>query len=122
MAVAAIPPFLSEIIDRLLQKSPEKRYQSAAEVAELLRRDLEEINRTSTDKLGELRHRRCAVPLRSKRSLLTLAAAGIIVLGAFTAAAAWQLGLFSRGPIEQVVSSAGGPESSSRCTWFDRRK
>lgn len=107
---AAIPPFLSEIIDRLLQKSPEKRYQSAAEVAELLRRDLEEINRTPTDRLSELLHRPAAAHSLRQRPMLALAVTVIFTLAALAGAAGWQFGLFSARTSEQSASAANDPQ------------
>jgi serine/threonine protein kinase len=106
-ADSGIPPFLSEIIDRLLQKSPDKRYQSAGEVAELLRRDLEEINRTPTDKLGQLVRHPAPAPSRSKWPRLALAAAVVIGLGALTGLVGWQLGLYRFRPPGQSPGTPG---------------
>jgi eukaryotic-like serine/threonine-protein kinase len=107
LADSGIPLFLSEIIDRLLQKSPDKRYQSAGEVAELLRRDLEEINRTPTDKLGQLLRHHAPAPARSKRPWLALSAAGVIGLGALTGLAGWQLGFHGSRPSAQPAGTPG---------------
>jgi hypothetical protein len=49
-----VPPFVAQIIEKLLEKSPAKRYQTAAELADELTQHLAAINRTSTDKLDEL--------------------------------------------------------------------
>jgi serine/threonine protein kinase len=48
-----VPRFLSEIVTKLLQKDPEKRYQSAAEVADLLNRHLAILNQTPTEDMGK---------------------------------------------------------------------
>lgn len=50
----AVPEFLSEIVAKLLEKDPDDRYQSAAEVAELINAHLSMINQTPTDKLVAL--------------------------------------------------------------------
>lgn len=47
----AIPSFLSDMVDKLLQKNPDDRYQSAFEVAETLGRFMALINQTPTTEL-----------------------------------------------------------------------
>jgi tRNA A-37 threonylcarbamoyl transferase component Bud32/anti-sigma factor RsiW len=46
-----VPEFLSEIVQKLLQKDRNRRYQSAAEVADVLNRHLAMLNQSPTDKL-----------------------------------------------------------------------
>lgn len=48
------PEFFSDIVDRLLQKDPDKRYQSSLEVRDLLLRHLRELNQTSTDEIDAM--------------------------------------------------------------------
>lgn len=48
------PEFFSDIVDRLLQKDPGKRYQSSLEVRDLLQRHLRELNQSSTDELDAM--------------------------------------------------------------------
>jgi serine/threonine protein kinase len=45
-----IPQFLSDLVTKLLQKNPDKRFQSAAEVADLLNRYLVALNQSPSDK------------------------------------------------------------------------
>ena len=52
----SIPPFLSEMITRLLKKNPDERYQSAAEVADLLGRYLAALNQSPSDKFQSVLH------------------------------------------------------------------
>jgi tRNA A-37 threonylcarbamoyl transferase component Bud32 len=47
-----VPRFLSEIIARLLKKDPTTRFQSAAELAELLNQHLTVLNQTPSDKIS----------------------------------------------------------------------
>ena len=53
---ASVPPFLSELIVRLLKKNPDDRYQSAAEVADLLGRFLAALNQSPSDKFQTVLH------------------------------------------------------------------
>ncbi len=46
-----VPQFMSDIVDKLLKKDRDKRYQSAAEVADLLNQHLAILNQTPTDHL-----------------------------------------------------------------------
>ncbi len=48
------PRFFSDIVDRLLQKDPDKRFQSSLEVRDLLLRHLRELNQSSTDELDAI--------------------------------------------------------------------
>jgi serine/threonine protein kinase len=47
-----VPPFMAEIVDRLLAKKPSSRFRSAAEVADLLNSYTTRLNQTRTDELG----------------------------------------------------------------------
>jgi|GEM_PF-3037270 len=51
---AAVPRFLGDMIVRLLEKDPDKRYQSAAEVADVLNRHLTTFNAAPTDEIPRL--------------------------------------------------------------------
>jgi hypothetical protein len=84
------PKVLRQIVERLLQKDPADRYQSAFEVSEELSRFLLEMNQTETDKLPDLMatHSLAAIPAattdakRGKRiGTLVLAGTLILVLG-----------------------------------------
>ncbi len=48
----SIPPFLSELVGRLLNRDPDLRYQSAFEVADVLSKFLSQLNRAATDDLS----------------------------------------------------------------------
>lgn len=48
----SIPPFLSELVSRLLKQDPDLRYQSAFEVADVLSKFLSQLNRAATDDLS----------------------------------------------------------------------
>jgi serine/threonine protein kinase len=49
-----VPPFLSELVSRLLQRDPDLRYQSAFEVADVVSRFLSQLNRAATDDLSAI--------------------------------------------------------------------
>jgi hypothetical protein len=106
VADPSVPPFLSEIIERLLQKSPDKRFQSAGEVAELLRRHLAVINQTATDKVGQVLQQATIAPPRKKRPVMMLGAAAVLGLAAVAALAGWPLGMFRR-PVTGENVAAG---------------
>ncbi|MDA1051752.1 MAG: protein kinase [Planctomycetota bacterium] len=46
------PRFFSEIVQKLLSKDPDRRYQSAMEVAELLNSHIAALNQTATDEMS----------------------------------------------------------------------
>ena len=50
----AVPLVLSDMVDKLLAKHPDDRYQSAFEVADVLSRLLAQLNQTPTDQLLEV--------------------------------------------------------------------
>tara|TARA_R110002072_G_scaffold179059_1_gene335018 strand:+ start:49475 stop:51808 length:2334 start_codon:yes stop_codon:yes gene_type:complete len=47
-----VPPFLADLIERLLNRDPDLRYQSAFEVADVLSKFLSQLNRAATDDLS----------------------------------------------------------------------
>ena len=49
-----VPPFLSTLVDKLLEKDPKQRYQSASEVARVLNHYLTRMNQARTDELPGL--------------------------------------------------------------------
>lgn len=86
---SSVPPFFSEIVSRLLEKDPKKRYQTAAEVAEVLSYYVAKLNQTRTDQLHSFSQQSLS-DLPSKRpSGWMLASAGLIV--AVIAVAAFSL-------------------------------
>ncbi len=72
---ASIPAFLSDLIARLLKKNPEDRYQSAAEVSDLLGRYLAALNQSPSDKFQSVLHAPFK-PDPEKTALERIAAAG----------------------------------------------
>ncbi len=51
---SSIPKFLADIVEKLLQKDPEARFQSAAEVADILNRHLAALNQAPSNQLAYL--------------------------------------------------------------------
>jgi eukaryotic-like serine/threonine-protein kinase len=47
-----VPPFLADLVERLLNRDPDLRYQSAFEVADVLSKFLSQLNRAATDDLS----------------------------------------------------------------------
>jgi len=80
---AEIPEWLAEIVDRLLQKEPDKRFQLAAEVADLLGRDLAHLQQPSLAPKPRRSHEPAEIPRqpsRRKRPRFLLAVAASVVL------------------------------------------
>ncbi len=102
-----VPPFLVEIVERLLAKKPAARFQSAAELAELLQNYTTQLNQATTD---ELRVAWRGERLRSKqgqRSPKSAALIALLVCGVLLAAAIyWR-------PWASPNIAATGPEVDS---------
>ena len=117
----SIPQALSDIVERLLQKNPDDRYQSAFEVADILRRFLRELNQSPTDELLDVPGSQKVEPAsaRPRRSRMVAACLGVgLLLGAF-AFAAWGLpwlGLAPRqGTLDKLTSITVGPGDGADC-------
>ncbi len=85
----SIPKFLSEIVTRLLKKEPDERYQSAAEVSDVLCRRLALLNQTPSDQMEAVLHHRDPPPDATppkRRFSWWLAAAVLLLLGGGVAA------------------------------------
>jgi eukaryotic-like serine/threonine-protein kinase len=103
------PEFMDAIIHRLLQKDPEDRYQSAAEVADVLGRHLALINQAPTDRISQT----LARPLMGEKSerragawhggWLRAGAVTLVLLGLLAAF------IFSRPRNDPSGGSTGGP-------------
>ncbi len=85
------PRFLSDMVARLLHKDPNKRFQSAAEVRDLLLAHLAEVNQAPSDSLNRAVH--AARPRPSRRRWLVAGGAGLVLLVALVAA-----GVYFRPP------------------------
>ena len=87
----SVPPFLSELVSRLLKRDPEERYQSAFEVADVLSRFLSQINRAATDDLSAilshnpalLEHSDNVDTAKPKQGTLWAAVLAVVALTAF---------------------------------------
>jgi serine/threonine-protein kinase len=77
------PRFLSDIVARLLHKDPDKRFQSAAEVRDLLLAHLAEVNQAPSDSLNRTVHAARPRPVRRR---LVAGGAGLVLLVALVAA------------------------------------
>ncbi len=99
------PPMLSEIVSRLLEKDPDKRFQSATEVAEVLNRYLTVLNQTPTDEMSRVL-RASRLPSRSRRRRLRWAvpAAAVVLIAALGALLLWP-----RGNGDLGAKGGGGP-------------
>lgn len=64
----AVPRFLADIVQRLLRKNPDERFQSAAEVMDLLYRHLAALHQTPSDQIQVALHAGAALP-KARRSL-----------------------------------------------------
>jgi serine/threonine protein kinase len=84
------PRFLSDIVARLLHKDPNKRFQSAAEVRDLLLAHLAEVNQAPSDSLSRAVHAARPRPIRRR---WLVAGAGLVLLAVLVAA-----GVYFRPP------------------------
>jgi serine/threonine protein kinase len=76
-----VPPFLAEIVSRLLEKSPDRRFQSAQEVAALLDGYVRTINQTASDELpGIMGQRLRSRPLNEKRRAWLAGSLALLVI------------------------------------------
>jgi serine/threonine protein kinase len=73
------PPFLSEIVERLLEKNPAKRFQSSLELLDVLNGHLAQLNQTPTDEFSRVLYRKHTVRRRSPR-WLALASGTLLVV------------------------------------------
>ncbi|WP_197444237.1 serine/threonine-protein kinase [Maioricimonas rarisocia] len=111
-----IPPALAEIVDRLLQKNPDERYQSAFEVAALLERYLTMLNQAPTDEIAEILASPTLSRQRQKRGWLlgVGTTAGGMALIAFSL---WMIFLPTGDPFESSPGTANmgmtAPEDDS---------
>src|SRR5262249_59249405 len=71
------PRFLSDIVARLLHKDPNKRFQSAAEVRDLLLVHLAEVNQAPSDSLNRAVH--AVRPRPARRRWLAAGGAGLVL-------------------------------------------
>jgi hypothetical protein len=79
------PRFLSDIVVRLLHKDPNKRFQSAAELRDLLLAHLAEVNQAPSDTLHRAVHAVRRGPVRRR----LVAGDGLVLLAALIAAGAY---------------------------------
>jgi serine/threonine protein kinase len=99
------PRFLSDLVARLLHKDPSKRFQSAAEVRDLLLAHLAEVNQAPSDSLHRAVH--AARPPRIRRRWLA-AGAGLVVLAVLVAA-----GLYFWPPSSSPVPAPSQPPGAA---------
>jgi serine/threonine protein kinase len=111
----AVPRFLGDVIERLLQKDPEKRFQSAAEVADVLNRHLTILNATPTDEIPDVLRaglRQKTTP-RARRPLIIAAALALLmtIIGFVAGFPPWQR--TGQGPAGGAGDRASAAKSGS---------
>ncbi|MFN3150166.1 protein kinase domain-containing protein [Bremerella sp.] len=118
------PEFFSNIVDRLLQKDPGKRYQSSLEVRDLLQRHLRELNQSSTDELDAMLF--SGVRAEKKRSTWAWIPALAIPLVLLVAVVGWASGWFASDSTVPVKNSlldtgqSGDPNATAASVLADR--
>ena len=118
------PEFFSNIVDRLLQKDPGKRYQSSLEVRDLLQRHLRELNQSSTDELDAMLF--SGVRAEKKRSTWAWIPALAIPLVLLVAVVGWASGWFASDSTVPEVNSlldsgqSGDPNATAASVLADR--
>jgi serine/threonine-protein kinase len=120
-----VPEFLDSIVSRLLEKDREKRFQSAAEVADVLGRHLTILNQTPTDKFPvALRMSMFEPSGKTKRSRWPIVFGVLVILTIAASIGGW----FYLHPSETNAELAGAsgllspvPESAPTVTRRDRK-
>lgn len=74
------PPFLSEIVERLLEKNPAKRYQSSLELLDVLNGHLAQLNQTPTDEFSTVLYQRSKPRRQSPPWLAVVTGIAVIAL------------------------------------------
>lgn len=87
----AIPPVLSDIVEKLLRKNPDDRFQSAAEVADVLSRLQHQLNQVPTDEIANLLATAPSIEDRSKSGRTGIMWLGLTVACVLCAILAWRL-------------------------------
>ena len=111
-----IPPWLAGIIDRLLAKRPDDRYQSASELADLLGQCLAHVQHPSSHRLPDsLRQEQQPGKRARSRAWFTIAA--FALMAAIAVLKGWQqAGQSSEGQGEAVVSTPA-PVTNHEWVW-----
>ena len=81
----AVPHVLSEMVEKLLAKNPDERYQSAFEVADVLKKLLVQLNQTPTDELVDVLADRTRTTIAKDREVVktkpsTVSRGGMVTL------------------------------------------
>jgi hypothetical protein len=101
------PQFLSNVVQRLLKKSPDERYQSARELSDLFNNHLSVLNQTPSDELAAALHAASTVPDAPAIRKTKLLRGTVIVLGiaALLVLGAWQSGIWPSKPVGSVPAT-----------------
>ena len=103
----AIPQFLSDLVERLLRKQPDDRYQSAAEVAGILNRYLIALNQASSDRFHSVLHdplllTQSIKPVATRQKFPRAISTSLVLVSLVVAAGLWHL--LPNPPIENGQS------------------
>ncbi|MHB0957183.1 MAG: protein kinase domain-containing protein [Pirellulaceae bacterium] len=91
---SGIPEFLCDIVMRLLRKNPDERFQSSAELADVLNRHLSMINQTKSDPQGRIPISQLPLktaPRSSPRRRRAWATLGLVGLGILVSGIVWAI-------------------------------
>ena len=86
---AEVPPFLAEIVDRLLAKKRASRFRTAAEVADLLNHYTTRLNQSRTDELGTVLRGKSLGGTWHRTLTITVPAVLLVAIG-LTIALTWR--------------------------------
>jgi serine/threonine protein kinase len=106
-----VPRWLNSIVEKLLEKDPAERFQSAQEVADILRHQLARLESVEASSLPDC-------PIRRRRNRLKWAWAAGITAVTGLAVAAYSLGLVSFGPRPTTAVQEERPTPELRGTLF----
>jgi serine/threonine protein kinase len=114
---ATVPRFLGDLIVRLLDKDPQKRFQSAAEVADVLNRHLTTFNAAPTDEIPRLIRegmRRETPPLSGRKPAIVAVALMSIAAGGWLAVTSRFWERSSGRPPAGTSQSGNQPDSGAQ--------
>lgn len=121
---ADVPPVLSAVVKRLLEKDPDRRYQSAAEVADVLSRLQRQLNLAHSDEFDSVMAGRVAVKKRTWAKGLWVAVPLALMFGAYVSRDRWvpasiqggagQVDVVDRSEVEKFkeILVGDGPEAN----------
>ena len=116
--VSNMPPTLQRIVGRCLEKQPEKRFQTASDLAFSLRELSDSVSTSADDGKAHNSSDNIRSEKLNWRLVALIAAIAIVVIT--VVAAVVNRNAVQKQPSELVAKPVNGSESTTRLVWFDR--